>query len=61
MHLQEEAHHSDWFTNAVRKTATSLEDLEQVTIGARETADAWHMFWIGVGAHVQSSTSKVQS
>ena len=48
MHLQEEAHHSDWLTEAVRKTATSLEDLEHVAIGARETADAWHQFWIGM-------------
>ena len=54
MHLQEEAHHSDWLTDAVRKTATSLQDLEHVAIGARETADAWHEFWIGIREHVQS-------
>jgi len=48
MHLQEEAHHSDWLTEAVRKTATSSEDLEHVAIGARETANAWHQFWIGM-------------
>ena len=48
MHLQEEAHHSDWLTEAVRKTSTSLEDLEQVAVGARETADAWHHFWSGM-------------
>jgi pyrroloquinoline quinone (PQQ) biosynthesis protein C len=47
-HLQEETHHSNWLTEAVRKTVTSLEDLEHVAIGARETADAWHQFWIGM-------------
>lgn len=48
MHLQEEAHHSDWLTEAVRKTAPSSEDLELVAIGARETADAWNQFWMGM-------------
>ena len=48
LHLQEEARHSDWLTNAVRKTATSSEDLEQVAIGARETTEAWHQFWLGM-------------
>ena len=48
MHLEEEAHHSDWLTAAVRNTATSPEDLELVVSGARETADAWHAFWLGM-------------
>ena len=54
-HLQEEEHHSDWLRDAVRKTATTPEDLELVAQGARETADAWHEFWIGMRAHVHSS------
>lgn len=54
MHLQEEAHHSNWLADAVRKTATSLEDLEHVAMGARETAEAWHQFWLGMRIHVQS-------
>ena len=48
MHLQEEARHSDWLQDAVRKTATTVGDLEHVAIGARETAYAWHAFWIGM-------------
>jgi pyrroloquinoline quinone (PQQ) biosynthesis protein C len=48
MHLQEEACHSDWLIEAVRKTATSYEDLELLAIGARETADAWHQFWLAM-------------
>ena len=48
MHLQEEEHHSDWLKEAVRKTATTSEDLEKVAEGARETADAWHQFWLGM-------------
>jgi len=57
MHLQEETHHSDWLTNAVRKTATTVEDLENVAIGARETADAWHQFWKGMYGKVFTSSN----
>ena len=48
MHLEEEAHHSDWLVDAVRNTARSPEDLDQVITGARETADAWDEFWKGM-------------
>ena len=48
MHLQEEAHHGDWLTDAVRNTTKSHEELELVASGARETTDAWHMFWLGM-------------
>lgn len=47
-HLAEEAEHKDWLLEAVRKTAQSPEDLEQVFSGAYETADAWLKFWEGM-------------
>ena len=56
MHLQEEANHSDWLTSAVRKTAKTTNDLEEIASGARETAEAWHQFWTGMRTHVQGST-----
>ena len=55
-HLEEEAHHSNWLTDAVRKTATSSTDLERVARGARETADAWHQFWVGMYGTVFGSS-----
>ncbi len=58
MHLQEEAHHSNWLANAVRKTASTAEDLEQVAIGARETVDAWNHFWIGMYGTVFISSNQ---
>ena len=48
MHLEEEIAHSDWLTRAVHNTVKTPEDLEQVALGARTTADAWHMFWKGM-------------
>ncbi len=48
MHLEEEVTHSDWLTKAVCNTAKTSEDLEQVAVGARQTADAWHTFWKGM-------------
>jgi len=48
LHLQEEEHHSNWLIDAVRKTATTREELSRVAAGARETADAWHDFWDGL-------------
>ena len=47
-HLEEETHHSTWLADAVRKTATCPEDLDQVATSARHTADAWHKFWKGM-------------
>lgn len=48
LHVLEEQHHSHWLMEAVRKTARSPEDFEQVVAGARETADAWLVFWGGI-------------
>ena len=48
MHLEEEIAHSDWLAKAVKNTARTTDDLEQVVDGARKTADAWHAFWIGM-------------
>ena len=48
MHLAEESEHKDWLLEAVRKTAQTPEDLEQVFAGACETADAWLKFWEGM-------------
>ena len=48
MHLQEEITHSDWLTTAVKRTAETSDDLEQVALGARTTADAWNTFWNGM-------------
>jgi pyrroloquinoline quinone (PQQ) biosynthesis protein C len=48
LHLQEEQHHSDWLVDAVRKTASTPEQLTQVAAGARQTADGWHEFWNGM-------------
>jgi len=47
-HLAEETEHMGWLLEAVRKTAQSPEDLEQISSGARETADAWLEFWEGM-------------
>jgi pyrroloquinoline quinone (PQQ) biosynthesis protein C len=48
LHLEAEDDHSAWLSDAVRKTARSKADLEQVAAGARTTADAWHAFWNGL-------------
>ena len=48
LHLEEEICHGTWLTDAVRRTARSPHDLEIVARGARQTADAWHQFWLGI-------------
>ncbi|MGB0910659.1 MAG: TenA family transcriptional regulator [Nitrospirales bacterium] len=48
MHLEEEITHSDWLATAVKKTTQTSDDLEQVALGARRTANAWHTFWNGM-------------
>jgi pyrroloquinoline quinone (PQQ) biosynthesis protein C len=48
LHLQEEQHHTDWLFDAVRKTATTPEQLARVAAGARQLADTWHEFWNGM-------------
>lgn len=47
-HLEEEQAHSDWLAEAVRRTVRSPMDLDAVSAGAREAADAWHRFWLGM-------------
>jgi pyrroloquinoline quinone (PQQ) biosynthesis protein C len=56
LHLQEEQHHSDWLRDAVRKTATTPEQLAHIAAGARQTADAWHEFWDGMYREVFQET-----
>jgi pyrroloquinoline quinone (PQQ) biosynthesis protein C len=48
LHLQEEQDHSNWLLAAVRKTAHSAQDEQQVAAGARQTAAAWGIFWDGM-------------
>jgi pyrroloquinoline-quinone synthase len=48
LHLEAEEDHSAWLTNAVRNTARSQADLDQVAAGCRATADAWQAFWDGL-------------
>jgi len=48
LHVAEEEVHGEWLIEAVRKTAKSDEDLNEVAIGAREVADAWLEFWDGM-------------
>jgi pyrroloquinoline quinone (PQQ) biosynthesis protein C len=48
LHLAEEEVHGQWLINAVRNTAKSDEDMNEVTSGAREAADAWLEFWDGM-------------
>jgi pyrroloquinoline quinone (PQQ) biosynthesis protein C len=48
LHLEAEECHSQWLAEAVRKTAKTQADLDEVTAGARTTADAWEMFWHGI-------------
>lgn len=48
MHLEEEVAHSDWITRAVHNTAKTPDDLEQVALGARTTANTWDTFWKGM-------------
>lgn len=52
LHMAEEQQHSDWLIEAVRKTATTQDALDQVAAGARHTADAWAVFWDGMGRAV---------
>jgi pyrroloquinoline quinone (PQQ) biosynthesis protein C len=61
MHLAAEDDHSTWLTAAVQKTAKSPGDFEQVTFGARTTADAWHQFWQGLHCHVFSAPAFMAS
>ena len=56
MHLEAEACHSAWLTEAVRKTARTQADLEQVARSARTTADAWQQFWEGMYREVLEKT-----
>ena len=48
LHVLEEQQHSDWLIQAVCKTATTPEALDEVAAGARQTADAWRTFWDGM-------------
>jgi pyrroloquinoline quinone (PQQ) biosynthesis protein C len=48
LHLKEEECHGAWLIEAVENTAKTSSDLENVAAGARETADAWHGFWLGL-------------
>ena len=48
LHLEEEMQHSTWLADAVRKTAKTTEEMDQVATSARETADAWYEFWMGM-------------
>jgi len=52
LHLEAEEDHGAWLADAVRKTARSQADFDQVTRGARATADAWEVFWKGIYRHV---------
>jgi len=46
--LKVEEFHGAWLIEAVQNTAKTSSDLEQVAAGARETADAWQGFWLGL-------------
>ena len=48
LHLLEEVQHSNWLILAVQKTAKTSDDLDQVSLGAMATADAWLAFWDGM-------------
>ena len=48
LHLKEEECHGAWLIEAVQHTARTSSDYEKVAAGARETADAWHGFWLGL-------------
>jgi pyrroloquinoline quinone (PQQ) biosynthesis protein C len=48
LHLQEEEHHGQWLLQAVEKTATTEDRQQRIVEAARETADAWHRFWLGL-------------
>ena len=48
LHLKEEECHGAWLIEAVQNTVRTSSDLENVAAGARETADAWHGFWLGL-------------
>ncbi len=46
IHVEEEVCHSTWLLNTVQRTARSDQDLDAVASGARQTAQAWHQFWL---------------
>lgn len=48
LHLKEEECHGAWLIEAVQHTARTSSDYEKVAAGARETAEAWHGFWLGL-------------
>lgn len=48
LHMQEELTHGQWLLQAVEQTARTPEDRARVLAAARETADAWHTFWLGL-------------
>lgn len=52
LHLREEAQHSDWLLQAVQHTVKTCQDLDQVSRGAWEAADAWNIFWDGMYRYV---------
>jgi len=52
LHLKEEECHGAWLIEAVQRTARTSSDFEKVAAGARETADAWHGFWLGLHREV---------
>jgi pyrroloquinoline-quinone synthase len=56
LHLEAEECHSQWLAEAVRKTAVTQTDLDEVATGARATADAWQMFWEGMYREVFDKT-----
>ena len=57
MHIEAEDCHGAWLTDAVRKTARTQADLDQVAVGARTTADAWQAFWQGMYREVFDKAS----
>jgi len=48
LHLQEEQCHGQWLLAAVEKTVRTPEGQARIQTAARETADAWHVFWRGL-------------
>jgi pyrroloquinoline-quinone synthase len=48
LHMQEELTHGQWLLQAVERTAPTPETQARVLAAARETADAWHAFWLGL-------------
>ncbi len=56
LHLAEEVCHATWLLDAVERTARSDADIERVASGARQVAEAWHQFWVGLYEHVFPSS-----